>query len=76
MFDVALLGGRLARVARWVMSRPETARYRLVVVPGVTHLFEEPGPPERVGHEAVEWFDRHLSAPASPREPVLSARSV
>ena len=135
VFDVALLGGRLARVARWVMSRPETAACRLgyfgastgagaalwaaaepdarvaavvsrggrpdlagdrlpwvqaptllvvggadttvlalneqaqarmqcetslVVVPGATHLFEEPGALEQVARLAVTWFDRCL----------------
>ncbi|MGY5047595.1 dienelactone hydrolase family protein [Streptomyces sp. 900105755] len=33
---------------------------RLVVVPGATHLFEEPGTLERVAHLARDWFTRHL----------------
>jgi putative phosphoribosyl transferase len=143
VFDVALLGGRLARVARWVMSRPETAACRLgyfgastgagaalwaaaepdaqvaavvsrggrpdlagdrlpwvqaptllvvggadttvldlneqaqarmqcetslAVVPGATHLFEEPGALEQVARLAVAWFDRclvHVDVPAA-----------
>jgi len=35
---------------------------RLVVVPGATHLFEEPGTLEEVARLAREWFKRHLAA--------------
>jgi dipeptidyl aminopeptidase/acylaminoacyl peptidase len=34
---------------------------QLVIVPGATHLFEEPGTLERVVQLAREWFQRHLS---------------
>jgi dienelactone hydrolase len=33
---------------------------QLVVVPGASHLFEEPGALDRVAALTVEWFDRHL----------------
>ena len=33
---------------------------RLEIVPGATHLFEEPGTLERVAALAVDWFLRHL----------------
>jgi dienelactone hydrolase len=33
---------------------------RLEVVPGATHLFEEPGTLERVAELATEWFSSHL----------------
>jgi putative phosphoribosyl transferase len=37
----------------------------LVIVPGATHLFEEPGTLEQVARLAKEWFIRHLhQAPA------------
>ncbi len=36
--------------------------YALEVVPGATHLFEEPGALERVCELATEWFVRHLGA--------------
>lgn len=32
----------------------------LVVVPGATHLFEEPGTLEQVAEAAAAWFVRHL----------------
>lgn len=33
---------------------------QLVIVPGATHLFEEPGTLEEVARLAREWFNRHL----------------
>jgi putative phosphoribosyl transferase len=38
----------------------------LVVVPGATHLFEEPGTLEEVARLAKEWFLRHLAAAGVP----------
>ena len=40
----------------------------LEIVPGATHLFEEPGTLERVADLAGAWFERYL-------QPALSARS-
>jgi putative phosphoribosyl transferase len=34
----------------------------MVVVPGATHLFEEPGTLEEVARQAAAWFKRHLAA--------------
>jgi pimeloyl-ACP methyl ester carboxylesterase len=36
----------------------------LVIVPGATHLFEEPGTLEEVARLAADWFTRHLKRPA------------
>jgi putative phosphoribosyl transferase len=33
---------------------------RLAVVPGATHLFEEPGALEEVARLARDWFLRHI----------------
>jgi putative phosphoribosyl transferase len=45
----------------------------LVIVPGATHLFEEPGTLEAVARQAREWFLRHLTPVGAPsghtREP-------
>ncbi|MDO8886276.1 alpha/beta hydrolase [Candidatus Oleimmundimicrobium sp.] len=38
-----------------------TCEKKLVIVPGATHLFEEPGALEEVARLAVEWFVRHLT---------------
>ena len=37
------------------------AEVRLEIVPGATHLFEEPGALEHVAELARDWFTRHLS---------------
>ncbi|HVY60380.1 MAG TPA: phosphoribosyltransferase, partial [Planctomycetota bacterium] len=56
---------------------------RLDVVPGATHLFEEPGALEAVARLAAGWFARHLGAPVKdirpsrpggPRSPDASGR--
>jgi pimeloyl-ACP methyl ester carboxylesterase len=36
----------------------------MTVIPGATHLFEEPGALERVAGLASAWFVRHLGEPA------------
>jgi dienelactone hydrolase len=35
--------------------------YEIAIVPGATHLFEEPGTLERVAEFAVNWFVRYLA---------------
>lgn len=58
-----IVGGRdrvvleLNRQARAVIPGP----CELAVVPGATHLFEEPGTLERVANLACDWFIDHLS---------------
>ena len=50
-------------------NRDALARLRveraLEIVPGATHLFEEPGALERVAALACGWFARHLGGSAS-----------
>jgi hypothetical protein len=38
----------------------------LVIIPGATHLFEEPGTLEEVARRAKEWFLRHLTPAGGP----------
>jgi putative phosphoribosyl transferase len=38
----------------------------LQIIPGATHLFEEPGALEQVAALARNWFERHLSQAAEP----------
>jgi len=40
----------------------------LVIVPGATHLFEEPGTLEEVTRLAAEWFQRYLQAASPERD--------
>jgi putative phosphoribosyl transferase len=43
------------------------AETELVVIPGATHLFEEPGALEAVSELAADWFSKHARRPvASP----------
>ena len=49
------------------MERLRT-EHKLVIVPGATHLFEEPGTLEQVAHLAGEWFSRHLSGTPAPAQ--------
>lgn len=44
------------------------AEKEMTIVPGATHLFEEPGALEEVARLAAGWFGRHL-APGSQPEP-------
>ena len=42
------------------------APVKLEIVPGATHLFEEPGTLERVAELAADWFARYLQPTANP----------
>ena len=39
----------------------------LVLIPGATHLFEEPGALEQVAAQAADWFHRHLAVGLASR---------
>jgi putative phosphoribosyl transferase len=39
---------------------------QLVIVPGATHLFEEPGALDEVARLARDWFERHLVQQVHP----------
>jgi putative phosphoribosyl transferase len=41
---------------------------QLVIVPGATHLFEEPGTLEEVARLAAQWFTQHLHVQQVKRE--------
>ncbi len=42
-----------------------TCEKKLIIVPGATHLFEEPGTLEQVAEHAGRWFLRHASGSGS-----------
>lgn len=44
------------------MRQMRDVEVQLEIVPGATHLFEEPGKLEDVARLAVDWFARHLRA--------------
>ncbi len=41
-----------------------TCEKQLIIVPGATHLFEEPGTLEQVAEHASKWFQRYLCRPS------------
>ena len=47
---------------RQALDRLECEK-RLAIVPGATHLFEEPGTLDEAARLAAEWFARHLQLP-------------
>jgi dienelactone hydrolase len=58
-----IVGGRDYQVIE--MNKEALSQLRcekkLEIVPGATHLFEEPGTLAQVAHLAAEWFKKHLS---------------
>jgi putative phosphoribosyl transferase len=56
------------------LNREAAARmrceHRLEVIPGATHLFEEPGALEQVAELAADWFRTHLTGSAGRRAPI------
>jgi putative phosphoribosyl transferase len=49
---------------RMALDKLECAK-RLEIVPGATHLFEEPGTLDTVARLAADWFNQHLTAPGA-----------
>jgi dienelactone hydrolase len=57
-----IVGGLDDTVLSWNREALEAldCEKRLAVIPGATHLFEEPGALEQVAQLAAKWFRRHL----------------
>jgi pimeloyl-ACP methyl ester carboxylesterase len=49
---------------RQALVRLGAREKQLVIIPGATHLFEEPGALEEVARLAADWLTRHLGRPA------------
>jgi putative phosphoribosyl transferase len=64
-----IVGGRDEVVAdlNRAAARELACEHRIEVVPGATHLFEEPGALETVATLAGDWFHRHFAASGVPR---------
>jgi len=59
-----IVGGEDTQVIdlnRWALDRMVMPEKELKIVPGATHLFEEPGTLEEVARLAGKWFKRYLS---------------
>ena len=63
-----LVGGKddqVLELNRAAMERM-TGEVELEVVPGATHLFEEPGALDEVARLAADWFTKYIAKPAAP----------
>jgi len=63
-----IVGGEDAPVIdlnQHAMRLMTAAHVAIAIVPGATHLFEEPGTLEEVERLAIEWFARYLPADAA-----------
>lgn len=58
--EVLTLNRQAARVMLWPAQAEVHPQVHLAVVPGATHLFEEPGTLEAVARHAAQWFEQHL----------------
>ena len=61
----------------WAMSHMK-GTVELAVIPGATHLFEEPGTLDRVVVKAIEWFRRYASVlgPEKLKLPFVNRRQA
>jgi pimeloyl-ACP methyl ester carboxylesterase len=60
-----IVGGRDTQVVelnRLALEALGAAEKQLVIVPGATHLFEEPGALDEVARLAADWFSRYLGS--------------
>ena len=58
-----IVGGedfQVIEMNQWALKRLTVEQKELKIVPGATHLFEEPGTLEKVANLAGEWFKRYL----------------
>jgi len=58
-----IVGGRddmVIALNRQAHDRLQSPNKRVVIVPGATHLFEEPGALEQVAHLAADWFSLYF----------------
>jgi putative phosphoribosyl transferase len=66
-----IVGGHdepVIQMNREAMARMTIAPAKLEIIPGATHLFEEPGTLEAVERLAGDWFTRYLQPEASTAE--------
>lgn len=58
-----IVGGKdfqVIEMNQWALERLTLKEKQMEIVPGATHLFEEPGTLEEVAYLAGEWFKRFL----------------
>jgi putative phosphoribosyl transferase len=60
---------------RAALAQLQCPEKSLVIIPGATHLFEEPGTLEETARVAAEWFSRHFMSAGKAQAQGASARS-
>lgn len=60
---VGSLDPTVLRLNQDAMAEMGMAHAELIIVPGASHLFEEPGTLDQVALHATTWFDRYLGGP-------------
>ncbi len=68
-YDEPVIGMNQSALAK--LRCPEK---KLVIVPGATHLFEEPGTLEQAAKAAAEWFAAHFAPVARPEAAASTRR--
>ncbi len=74
-----LVGGKddiVLRLNRQALGELQCANKQLVIVPGATHLFEEPGALEKVAYAAADWFNRTLEFHESSRRALAGHKAT
>lgn len=71
-----IVGGNdrvVLQLNRDAMARlPRDTMLRLEIIPGATHLFEEPSALDRVAYLACDWFRKRLKGPRNERDRLLT----
>jgi putative phosphoribosyl transferase len=74
-----IVGGNdqpVIRMNQMALEKLKSAEKKLVIVPGATHLFEEPGTLEEVARIAAGWFAQHFSTTGRAKAFAGSVRQV
>jgi putative phosphoribosyl transferase len=58
---VGALDEKVVSLNRQALRQLQCQNKQLVLIPGATHLFEEPGALEQVAQAAAAWFAQHLA---------------
>jgi len=70
-----LVGGRDHEVIRMnesALAKLGAKEKELRIIPGATHLFEEPGKLEEVAHHARGWFQKYLNTAGQEPHPAMT----
>lgn len=68
-----IVGGNDERVIamnKTALAKLKSLEKKLIIIPGATHLFEEPGALDEVARVAAGWFSQHLTT--ARRRPVFA----